>query len=115
VKEDLLYLIHILDALAKIQTYTANGRDAFLASPMIQDAVVRNYEIVGEAAKRVSGPLREAHPEVPWAGMAGLRDVLIHRYAEVNTERVWTVTEKDLPGLKRAVEAVAATLGSTSP
>jgi uncharacterized protein with HEPN domain len=47
--------------------------------------------------------------------MAGLRDVLIHRYAEVNTERVWTVTEKDLPGLKRAVEAVAATLGSTSP
>jgi uncharacterized protein with HEPN domain len=66
VKEDLLYLIHILDAFGKIQAYTTQGREAFLTSPVIQDAVVRNYEIVGEAAKRVSTPLREAHPEAPW-------------------------------------------------
>ena len=114
-KEDLFYLIHILDAFGKIQAYTAQGREVFLASPVIQDAVVRNYEIVGEAAKRVSSALREAHPEVPWAGMAGLRDVLIHRYAEVNTQRVWAVTENDLPALKQALEAVAATFGATSP
>jgi uncharacterized protein with HEPN domain len=114
VKEDLLYLIHILDAFGKIQTYTTQGREVFFANPVIQDAVVRNYEIVGEAAKRVSSALREAHPEIPWTGLAGLRDVLIHRYAEVNVDRVWAVTAKELPALKSAIEAVAATLGSAS-
>lgn len=62
-KDDRLYLIHIFDAIVKIQTYTVHGREAFLASPIAQDAVVRNYEIIGEAAKNLSSGFREKHPE----------------------------------------------------
>ncbi len=68
---------------------------------MVHDAVIRNLEIIGEAAKRLDEVYRAAHPEIPWSALAGLRDVLIHQYEGIDLEREWAIVENDLPGLKR--------------
>ena len=68
----------------KIETYTNSGKEEFMSSDLIQDAVIRNLEIVGEATKRVSQGIKEQHQEIPWRQMAGLRDVLIHDYMGIS-------------------------------
>ena len=78
----------------------------FFATPSLQDAVVRQLEIIGEATKRLSADLRAAHPEVPWRPMAGLRDVLIHDYMGVDFAVVWGIVEHHLPQMKRGVAAI---------
>ena len=93
---DVAYLSHIRDALARIRTYTDGGKAAFMADAMIQDATVRNLEVIGEAAKRVSAEFRAAHPDIPWSRMAGMRDVLIHDYMGVDLEIVWDVVANRL-------------------
>ena len=77
-KRDALYLRHILEAIQKIQTYTAAGHEAFMKGSHWQDATMRQLEIIGEATKQLSRELRAQYPDVPWRRMAGLRDVLIH-------------------------------------
>ena len=105
-KDDRVYLQHILDAIAKIETYTAGGREAFAHTTLIQDAVIRNFEVIGEATKRLSTRLREQHPEVPWRVVAGFRDVLIHEYEGIEINEVWNVIEHDLPNLKAQIEGI---------
>lgn len=105
-KDHRVYLVHILDAVRKIRRYTAQGRKTFLADEMIQDAVVRNLEIIGEATKRIPAEVRLRYSEIPWKGMAGLRDVLIHHYEGVNLARVWAVVEHDLPTIEEAISRV---------
>lgn len=99
-KDERAYLLHIRDAILRILTYTEGGRDAFLADSMIQDAVLRNMEILGEASKRVSEPIRELAPDVPWRQMAGMRDKLIHDYFGVDLTLVWDVVASELPGAR---------------
>ena len=72
-------------------------RDAFLSDPMIRDAVLHNLQIIGEAVKNLSEPLRLNHPEVPWRRIAGLRDVLVHQYFGVSAPLVWEIVEAELP------------------
>ena len=81
-----VYLLQIQEAVNRIRRYTEGGRESFLADSMVQDAFLRNLEVIGEATKRIPDDFRKAHPGVRWRGMAGLRDV----------ERVWAVIEKDL-------------------
>lgn len=98
-KEDRVYLLHIAEAIATIQEYVSTGRDDFFAKKMIQDAVIRNLEIIGEAVKNISPVTRRNTPDVPWQKIAGLRDVLIHDYFGVDLETVWLVVENRLPPL----------------
>lgn len=98
--KDRLYLESIRDCLERIGEYTAGGEQTFLASRLIQDGVIRNLEVIGEATKNLSSELREANPGVPWRQIAGMRDVLIHDYLKVNLTRVWRTVEWDLPPLQ---------------
>lgn len=103
---DRAYLLHIPQAIERIETYVAPGRDAFLAEGMRQDAVVRQLEIVGEATKRLSQELRVRFPDIPWRDVAGLRDVLIHDYMGVDLLEVWEITQRDVPALKSRVASI---------
>lgn len=102
-KDDKVYLLHILEALLSIEEYTAGGREEFLQRKMIRDAVVRNLEVIGEAVKNLSEDVRARCPSVPWQKVAGLRDVLIHQNFGVNPELVWQITQSRLPELKQRV------------
>jgi uncharacterized protein with HEPN domain len=74
-KTDRVYLLHIRDAIARIEEYAAGGRVEFVSSPLTQDGIIRQLEIIGEASKRLSDELRDANPSVPWRRRCGLRDV----------------------------------------
>ena len=73
---------------------------------MAQDAVLRNLEIIGEASRRLDQTFRNAHPEIPWRDIAGLRNVLIHDYPGVNLAEVWRICQRDVPELKLQVAAI---------
>ena len=105
-KRDTLYLRHIIEAIQKIETYTASGREAFMDGSHWQDATIRQLEIIGEATKQLSRDLRAQYPDVPWRRMAGLRDVLIHEYFGVDLTAVWQLTQSEIPQLRKRVEII---------
>lgn len=105
-KDPSAYLRHILAAIQKIETYTEKGRTTFLRSPMVQDAVIRNLEIIGEAVANLPQEFCRQHPKVPWRSIKALRNVLIHEYFGVDLHIVWQVVHRRLPGLKRHLEGL---------
>lgn len=104
---DAAYARHMLEAIARIRRYVGRkGRAAFLASPLLQDAVIRNIEILGEAAGRVSREFAVRHGSIPWKDIAGMRHRLIHGYLKVNLETVWQVVKRDVPALEIGLRAI---------
>jgi len=103
-KSEFLYLHHIRERCERVAGCVRAGREAFFADAVYQDAVMRNLEIIGEAAKRVSPELRARLADQPWRQIAGFRDVLIHDYPNLDLERVWLVASRDVPELLRAIE-----------
>lgn len=100
-KSDKVYIAHILDAIEAILKYTDRlDQSGFLDNSLIQDAVIRNLQVIGEATKKVSHKTRSRYTKVPWKQMAGMRDKLIHDYMGVDLWAVWLVVERDLPPLQ---------------
>jgi uncharacterized protein with HEPN domain len=106
-----VYLEHIKLCIGRILDYTRDGRAAFFADTRTQDAVVRNLEIIGQAARDLGvARLAAAQPELPWHNIAGLRNVLAHQYLGVDMNMVWMIVERELPRLQVAVDALLAGL-----
>jgi uncharacterized protein with HEPN domain len=102
-KNNALYLKHILKSITDIEEFTSEGRNQFYESRLIQAAVIRNLEVIGEATKHISKDIRRLYPEMPWKQMAGLRDVLIHDYMGVDLNIVWNVVQREIPSIKKMI------------
>jgi uncharacterized protein with HEPN domain len=111
-KDDRLYLIHIRDTIARIKRFTKGGKQAFLDSELVQDATIRNLQILTESTQRLSGKFKQAHPQIDWQGMAGFRNVLVHGYLSIDLVRVWDLVEKQIPDLRRKLQGVLRGLPS---
>jgi uncharacterized protein with HEPN domain len=87
-KNDRTYLEHILESIARVEEYVSTGKDAFLNSTMIQDAVLRNLQTLGQSALRISENLRDASPDIAWRSIIAFRNVLVHDYLGISLQRV---------------------------
>ena len=107
-KSERIYLEHILLCIDKVRRATTVGREAFLASDLHQDAVLRNLQVLAESTQRLSDRSRAVRPEIDWRAVAGFRNVLVHDYLGVDLDQVWRVIHEDLPPLETAVRAILA-------
>lgn len=97
----MVYVEHILSAISKIEGYVVGfSQEKFLKDWLVQDGVMREIEIIGEASKNLSPEFKEKVPEIPWRDVVGMRNKLIHDYFEVDIEAVWKTVQEDLPFLK---------------
>jgi len=103
-KDDRFYLRHILDCIQRIEADTAGGIESFRASRTIQDAVIRNLQILAESSQRLSAVLKSRWTEVEWNRIAAFRNVLVHDYLGLDMDRIWIVTQRDVPALKTSIE-----------
>jgi uncharacterized protein with HEPN domain len=103
VKDDRVYLEHILDSIRRIESYTAAGASEFMASTLHQDATLRALQTMAEASQHLSDTAKTKRPEVDWRAIAGFRNVLVHNYLGLDLEQVFTTIQRDVPALKTAV------------
>ena len=111
-KDDRVYLRHILECVRRIEENTSAGYDAFMASHTFQDAVLRNLQTMAESTQRLSDSARQAHPSVDWRAISGFRNVLVHNYLGIDLHQVWTIVQRDVPTLKAAASALLSSSDS---
>jgi uncharacterized protein with HEPN domain len=106
-RDEKVYLQHIIDAISRIEEYLQGiDEGTFSQHLLIQDGVIRQLEIIGEAVKRISSELRERYSHIPWQDIAGTRDKLIHHYFGVDIEKVWLMVREDMPVFKEEVKKI---------
>ena len=102
-KDDAVYLRHVVECIRRIEDNISGGRDLFLTAHALQDATLRNLQTLSEATQRLSDAVKSMHPEIEWVRIGAFRNVLVHNYLGIDLELVWQIIENDVPELKRAV------------
>ena len=102
-KDDAIYLRHIVECIRRIEENVSGGRNEFLSSHTIQDATLRNLQTMSEATQRLSDAAKQLKPEVEWTKIGAFRNILVHNYLGIDLELIWKIIETDVPNLKSAV------------
>ena len=106
-KDPEVFLSHIIDSILLIEEYTNNASETeFHKNRSLQDAIIRRLEIIGEAVKNLPTQFRAKHPEIPWKQIAGMRDILIHEYFDVDLALTWRVVKQEIPVIKKRLSAI---------
>ena len=106
-KDPKVFIGHILESIDLIEKYSKNKTQAqFQNDSAKQDAIIRRFEIIGEAVKNLPESLKTKHPDIPWRRIAGMRDVLIHEYFDVDLLLTWKVVKHDLPSIKKKLTEI---------
>lgn len=106
-KDPWVHIDDIYDSIKAIKKYTLSLSKAdFMASSEKQDAVIRRLEVIREADNRLTDDFRSLYPEIPWSGIVGLRNVLIHEYDTIDLDRVWKTIVKNIPELERQIRKI---------
>ena len=98
----------MLEAIERIDRYAKRGHQSFMANELIQTYIVHNLQILGEAAAKVPQPIQAQYPDLPWAKMIGMRNVLVHGYFNIDLDIVWAAVENDLLALKKTIAGIIA-------
>ncbi|MBV9241582.1 MAG: DUF86 domain-containing protein [Acidobacteria bacterium] len=110
-RSDNILLFDILECCERIESYVQGVSRADLEQNFqLQDALIRKLEVIGEAAKGISGEIRGDHPEVPWSDMARMRDRMVHQYFRVDLDVVWETIQTDIPLLRSQVQPIYGSL-----
>ncbi len=109
-KDDRVYLQHILECIRRIEENTG-AYEAFLDTHALQDAVLRNLQVLSESTQKLSHQLKDKHPQTDWRSIAAFRNVLVHGYLGIDIERIWQIAREDVPALKQTVRDMLDELG----
>jgi len=103
-KDDRVYFEHILLCIEKIEEYTKMDQSSFMESTVIQDAVVRNLQVLAESTQRISDRVKTSYPDTEWQAISGFRNILVHDYLGLDLKLIWSVVERRLPTLRPEIE-----------
>ncbi len=101
-KDDSIYIDHMLDCIQRIGEYV-ESKEQFYSSRLVQDAVVRNLQVMAESSQRLADDIKKTYPDIPWKEISGFRNILVHDYLGVDLDAIWSVVEQDLPKLEQAI------------
>ena len=106
-KDDLAYIDHILDCIRKINDFSQGlSLKQFKTNELVQDAIIRNIEIIGEASKKISPETKQTYYNIPWREISGMRDKLIHDYLGVDVIVIWKTIKNDIPTLEKLISEI---------
>lgn len=106
-KNDIAYTDHIINCIKKIRKFVKGiDKKEFAKNELIQDAIIRNFEVIGEASKKISPDFKKTYYDIPWKEISGMRDKLIHDYLGVDIDVIWKTIEHDLPILQKELKKI---------
>lgn len=108
-KEPKIYLLHILEAILRIEEYALGMNEAqFLKDHKTQDAIIRQLEIIGEASRQLEESFKQEYPKLPWKHMVSMRNKLMHEYFGISIKIIWETIHTDLPPLKQKISEITS-------
>lgn len=105
-KDDSVYVRHIAECIRRVEENTHKGRNEFMQSHTLQDAVLRNLQTLSEATQRLSDAIKAKHPGIEWSRIAAFRNVLVHNYLGIDLDIIWDITQREIPELRRVISII---------
>lgn len=103
---DQVYIVHMLECIERVKTYTADGEFVFRQSQLVQDAVIRNLQVMAESSQRLSESTKLIALDVPWRSISGFRNIIVHDYLGLDLDVIWSVVSQELPPLEIALSRI---------
>lgn len=105
-KDNAVYIEHMQDSILRIDEYV-ESKAHFYDSRLVQDAVIRNLQVMAESSQRLSDEIKSRHPDIPWDDISGFRNILVHDYLGIDLDVIWSVVEQELPRLEKILNDIS--------